>query len=311
MTKPKILVTGVTSLVGWNLFQEASKVCFTWGTHNEKAKPIWNQKILCLNIENRQAVLECVRKICPEIIFHCSAICALGHCEKKPQKAFAINVKATQNLLQAAEEVGARFIFLSTDLVFDGCNPPFCEEHQPKPLSYFGKTKALAEELVLKSPVDFLIARVALNIGFSVQGTKGASDWILSRLAKGQPVTLYEDEFRCPIESSLLAEMLLQLSLSDQRGILHIAGKDRVSRYELGCRLLSSKGLPPELLHAGTRLDAPWPPRPHDLTLDCSKLCRVLGISLPTLEDSLERMFPYSSSMRRPENYGVSSAASK
>lgn len=287
MEKTDFLITGASGLIGWNFLQAASQVGQALGTYNFKARTIAGNHVIRMDLEDPGAIREIFSHYTPRVIVHCSAICALGHCEKAPKRAFAVNVEGTQNLINAAKEIGARLVFLSTDLVFDGKNPPYSEEAIPSPLSIYGKTKALAEERVLGADLESLIARVAITFGPSVQGNKGPSDWILSRLAKGQPVTLYEDEFRSPLSSDTLIPLLLKLAQSSLTGILHVAGSERVSRYELGCRLLETLGLPQSLLTPGSRLQAPWPPRPHDLSFDCGKLVRFLGHGLPTLDQSL------------------------
>jgi dTDP-4-dehydrorhamnose reductase len=281
------LITGASGLIGWNLLRAASQAGQAVGTYNIKARNLGEDLVIRMNLEDPQAIGKVFSQYKPRIIIHCSAICALGHCEKAPERAFSVNVEGTQNLITAAEEIGARFVFLSTDLVFDGKNPPYPEESKPSPLSIYGRTKALAEERVLNAKLESLIARVAITFGPSVQGNKGPSDWILSRLAKDQPVTLYKDEFRNPLSSTTLVPLLLKLAQSSLTGVIHVAGSERVSRYELGCRLLETLNMPSLLLTPGSRLEAPWPPRPHDLSFDCGKLVRFLGHGLPTLAESL------------------------
>ena len=274
-------------MLGWNVFCQAKKKFTVLGTHNEKTKPVMGADIKRLNIEQRERVMEVIIRFQPQVIIHCSAICALGHCEKSPERAYQVNVSATKNLLEAAKTLDAQMIFVSTDLVFDGRNPPYQETDQPKPLSVYGKTKIKAEDLVLDYSSRHLIARCALSFGQSVQGKKGASDWILDRISKGQPVTLYHDEFRSPLEGSLMSEILLKLAFSSLSGIIHIGGRDTLSRLELGKKLLIHRGLPPELLISDSRLNAPWPPRPWNLSFNCTKLEKFLGKSLPGIEDSL------------------------
>ena len=282
-----ILVTGISGLIGWHVFQKAQALGQTLGTYNENIRTIPLGGVSRLNICDAQAVDQLISRLKPQIIFHCDAICALNHCERAPDRAFEVNVQGTKNIIQAADQLGIRVIVLSSDLVFDGLSPPFDENDSCRPLHVFGETKARAEELVLQSKGNHAILRPGLTFGSSLQGNKGPSDWMLSRLFMGRPVSLHTDEFRTPIEASLLAEGFVQLGLTQNTGVFHFAGKDRMNRFELGSILIGKRGLSPQILQKKSRLEA-IPKRPPDVSLRCSRWLETMG-AIPTFKESLAR----------------------
>ncbi|HSX21789.1 MAG TPA: sugar nucleotide-binding protein [Gaiellaceae bacterium] len=143
-------------------------------------------------------------------------------------------VRSTANVVEAARRAGARVIHLSTDLVFDGeGGAPYSEEDEPRPVSAYGRAKLEAERLV-----DGLIVRTSLLYGKPESGPQ-------ERLA-AEGAEFYVDEIRCPTRVGELAAALLELAVSDERGVLHVAGPDAVSRLEFALRLgaVDPRGVP-------------------------------------------------------------------
>jgi dTDP-4-dehydrorhamnose reductase len=186
-------------------------------------------------------------------------------------------VEAARNLKQwTAQRQGVRLILLSSDMVFDGSQPPYGEDDPPSPLTAYGEGKAELERL------GGCIVRTSLIYDFE-PGNKQA-DWLLDRIARNERSPLFSDEFRSPIWSVNLADALLELVQSDVDGILNVASPQRMSRLELGQGLLRALGYNPDehvkvTSQAGTG-------RPPDLTLDVSKAQRLLKTSLLSFEQA-------------------------
>ncbi len=201
------------------------------------------------------------------IVFHLAAMSRWEDCEREPDTAARVNAEATGALAAAIRRFGGRLVYVSTDLVFDGEHAPYDEESDPRPASIYGRTKRLGEVSVLAEPRN-LVIRLPLLFGPSFDGKRGAGDSILARIRNGEPVVLFRDEWRTPLHVARAAEMVLAEGLDPgTKGIRHLPGPERLSRLELGLRLIREAGLDDSLVEEGSRLDMPGVPRPRDCSL--------------------------------------------
>jgi dTDP-4-dehydrorhamnose reductase len=171
-------------------------------------------------------------------------------------------------------------VLVSTDLVFDGEHAPYREEDTPAPLSVYGKTKVTAEEAVRSLPRG-VVARLSLLYGPSLSGRPSFFDEQAAALRAGRPVTLFDNEWRTPLDLATAARALTALAASDVTGIVHIGGPQRLSRLEMGRQLAKFLGVERPNLVVVSRNDHPAAePRPRDTSLDSSRW-RGLFPSLP------------------------------
>ncbi|MEZ5962905.1 MAG: sugar nucleotide-binding protein [Planctomycetota bacterium] len=169
----------------------------------------------------------------PDLVLHLAAVSAMAACERDPALALQVNVHATAAIC----EVAPRVVFASTDLVFGGDRAPYAAADPPRPRSVYGRTKARAEEVVLARPRG-LVVRLPLLFGRSFDGRRGATDMIRAAAATGEELTLFVDEYRTPLHAGDAADVLWLLALGDRGGVVHAAGRERVSRWELGRRFV-------------------------------------------------------------------------
>lgn len=261
----------------------------TFYHHPPKYKgPNWCE----LDLTAFQAVQKCLDAFRPDVIIHAAANSDLDECEKNPQAAEKINVVATKFLAQTAEAFGVRFIFVSSDMVFDGKTGFYSENDPVSPLAVYGKNKIDAEKSVHLSCKNHVIARTALIYGRPLGGGSSFSNWMEMRLRKNQTVPLYTDQFRTPIYVENLAEMLLELAQSDFVGTLHLGGANRIDRYNFGLQLCSLGGYNSRLLQKTSMHDfQPLAPRPADVSFSIDKAKSVLTTKMLSTEGGLLRMF--------------------
>jgi dTDP-4-dehydrorhamnose reductase len=208
----------------------------------------------------------------------------------------------------AASQVGARLIHLSTDVLFDGEHAPYRESDPPAPITFYGAAKAAAEGIVATYP-NHVIVRTSLVTCFdppdrstatvlqalgeptregTSEGENGSEEERapplpqspLPPFSPARPVTLFTDEYRSPVRIEDLAAALVELVEHNYRGVLHVAGPERLSRYELGLRIVAYHGREPSpgILRgtvAGSGLI-----RPRDCTLDIALARRILRTPL-------------------------------
>jgi dTDP-4-dehydrorhamnose reductase len=170
---------------------------------------------------------------------------------------------------RAAATVGARLIHLSSDVIFDGeKGAPYVEEDEPSPVTDYGRDKAGAERAVREAHPDALIVRTSLMYG-------GAEPGRHERSAADPDSVFFTDEVRSPVHVGDLAAALLELAARDDSGILHVAGAEPLSRYELA-RLLAPD---PERVRSST-IEESGLVRPRDCTLSSARAAALLRTRL-------------------------------
>ena len=261
-------VTGAGGLIGSALLRSASPTWEVYGTTRQQ-----------VDLTNAATVHEAFETIQPDVIIHCAALGSTVACERDPAQARTLNVDMTLRLAELADKI--RFVFFSTDLVFDGRAGHYDETADVNPLSVYAETKVLAERVVLKNPKHTVI-RTALN-----GGNRGFNEELRLAWEAGRTVHLFTDEFRSPIAALVTSRAVWELIEQNHAGLYHVAGTERLSRWQIG-RLLAQRW--PQLhprLQAASRLTYSGPPRPPDTSLNCAKAQQLLSFPLPGLTDWL------------------------
>lgn len=205
-------------------------------------------------------------------------------CQGKPELARRVNVEVTALLCDLAAEIS--FVFFSTDLVFDGKSGGYHEPSPVNPLSVYAETKVAAEKIVLANP-RHLVIRTSLNAGSSPTGDRAFNEQVRMAWQRGERLRLFTDEFRSPIPAIVTARATWELINAGQTGLFHVAGQERLSRYEIG-KLLAARW--PKLaggIEPASRRDFQNPPRPPDTSLNCMKAQSVLPFRLPAFSEWL------------------------
>ena len=220
----------------------------------------------------------------PDVILHCAALTKPAACERDAAWAHMLNVEMTARLADLARQI--RFVFFSTDLVFDGRTGQYDETAEVNPLSVYGETKAQAEEIVLRNPAHTVI-RTSLNGGASPSGDRGFNEELRRAWRAGHSVNLFTDEFRCPIPALVTARAVWQLLEHNHTGLYHVAGTERLSRWQIGQLLAQRWPQLSPLFVPVSRLTYTGPPRPADTSLTCTKAQQLLSFRLPGLTEWL------------------------
>ena len=271
-------ITGANGLIGNYLVQTAPRLA-----------PRWRVRALTrsdFDLLDFAAVERAFRHDQPQLIIHCAAITVVGDAQKNPELARRVNVDITRFLAELAAEIP--FVFFSTDLVFDGRKGNYSETDTPNPLHIYGETKLAAEQFVLKNP-RHLVVRTSINAGPSPTGTRAFDEQLRRSLqSAGSAMTLFTDEFRCPIPAAETARAVWELVEKNCAGLYHVAGAEKLSRLQIAQRLLPHW---PEIkteIKSGSAKDFPGTPRALDTTLDISKAQKILSRPLPRFSDWLK-----------------------
>ncbi|MBI4617750.1 MAG: NAD(P)-dependent oxidoreductase [Planctomycetes bacterium] len=284
----RVLVTGASGFLGHNfcrLHASRFELVTAWGRRPPVVPGAASHQVDLADGAALGRLLEAAR---PDAILHLGAMTRVEECERNP-RAWAVNHEASRRIALFAAARGLRLVHVSTDLVFDGTSAPYREEDRPAPVSDYGRTKAAAEEAVLAAGGNAVVCRISLAFGRAPDGALRQIDWILRDAAAGKPVKLFTDEWRTPIDAATAADCLAELIELDLRGILHVAGTERWSRFDFGRFLLARAGLDPGLAVPGTIRESPLP-RPPDVSLDTVRARRVLATPFLGVEAGLARV---------------------
>ncbi len=291
----KILLTGASGLLGHAFVQAAKrrkhKVIGIVGSFAEPISGLDQQKTIDLN---DLATLESfVLEQFPDAIVNCAAISIPSLCESDPSASERINVLVPEKLALLSRHLFARFIHISTDQVFDGTSAPYYIGDTPKPFSIYSTHKAESEKRVLDMASEFAsILRIPLLNGNSPRGDRSLHEHLLAAWSQGKKTPLFLDEFRQPCLSDNLADAMVELcERNDLQGLLHWAGSDPLSRFEIGKRMLNHFGLSPDFISKSNRGNHPeHSRRQENLTLDLQPLEGRLKTRPQAFSEQLESL---------------------
>ena len=241
-------------------------------TYGSNAVELPGVRMERLDIADASDVSQLVGRIRPDVIIHTAAQAKPDVCEERKRFAFDTNVRGTDNLVRAAETIGAHFVHVSTDLVFNGEHNPYPEGDRLSPPNYYGLTKAAAEAAVLASDADAAIVRTPIIYGPRMfPNLNSFSDTIIHSLKTGKPMSAFSDQRRCPTPAWNLADVLLEIAERRLTGIFHAVCPESSTRYEFAVKLAETLGLDASLIRPATMGQSPAVAfRPHDLILDTS-----------------------------------------
>lgn len=290
-----ILVTGASGLLGQALARELARRGRTGvGTSRDGARLPAGLEPRALTLDDGGAAAAAlVRALRPAAVLHVAAMADADACARDPAAAARVNRDATGALARAAVEVGARVVYTSSDLVFDGTRAPYGEDDPVAPLGPYMATKAEGEALARAAGPGVLVARVALLYGRATGERQRPTfaDTLAARLARGEQVPCFADQWRTPVQVDDAAGLLLDLLDRGAEGTVHVAGPERVSRLELARAIARALGLDPAGCRPVRAEDVPGlAPRPPDASLRDDRLRALLGRGGLGVEDGCARL---------------------
>lgn len=224
----------------------------------------------------------------PDVILHCAAMTNVDLCEGDKEIALDVNAYAPFELAKRAQEYGAKFVFISSDAVFDGKKvEPYSEGDPTCPINVYGASKALAEELIIN--IDSALILRTNMYGFNYQSKKSLSEWVVSSLSDGVAIRMFDDVLFSPLLANSLVEAIVHLVHEEASGIVHVGSSNNMSKFDFGSEISSHLGVY-GLIDACSVDDFDFRARrSHNMALDTS-FAKSLGLSLPTIEDDLSLM---------------------
>jgi len=251
-SKKKIFITGANGLLGQKLVaQLVEKVEFqvVASGKGECRLPGDGFEYVSLDITSGVDVEKSLAVIMPDVIIHGAAMTHVDQCELNQEACYDANVNATAYLIKAAEEAKAHFIFVSTDFIFSGEEGPLDENAIPAPVNYYGETKLIGEEMVMKSKTKWSIARTVLVFGIAHDMSRtNIVLWVKSSLEAGKEIQVVDDQFRTPTLAEDLAAGCILVAEKGSEGVFNISGPDFLTPYEMANITADYFGLNKELI---------------------------------------------------------------
>lgn len=261
-----LLVIGV-GLLGREVARASGDVFNTAVTYNKNPVQIEGCQTYQMDI-TKDADL--IRNLSPEYIVLTAAMTNVDLCETDREGAWKANALGPKSIAEAAQEIGAKLIHVSTDFVFDGERGMYSEDDHVNPINYYGESKLAGERFVQEICPDSLIARTSVLYGHSPVRLNFAT-WAAAEMQKGNRINIVNDQYNSPTYSSNLADMILRIR--DEVGIFHACGSQRISRYDFAIEIAKAFGLDESLINSISsdqlKLKAR---RPGDSSMNVSKI---------------------------------------
>ena len=296
----KVFVTGVAGQLGHDVMNELASRGYT-GVGTDLAESysgiqdgtyVTMAEYVSLDITNKEAVMNTIKSIKPDVVVHCAAWTAvdLAEDEDKQAKVKAINVDGTQNIADACKEIDAKMVYISTDYVFDGQGTtpwqPDCKDY--KPLNVYGETKLGGELAVSNTLSKYFIVRIAWVFG------KNGNNFIKTMLNVGKKfdtLKVVNDQIGTPTYTYDLARLLVDMIETDKYGYYHATNEGGyISWYDFACEIFKQAGYTNTVIPVTTEeYGLSKAARPFNSRLDKSKLVENGFKPLPTWQDALKR----------------------
>lgn len=287
--KPRLCLSGASGFLGLNICKVAQNRFDIIALYNNYKPSLAGINFVHCDITDENSIKQIFTKYSPDAFIHAGAISAPNICEQDPQKSFLVNVQGSILCAKACAYKNIPFVFTSTDLVFDGTQPPYSEESKCNPINVYGKHKLQAEQEIHAIYPNASVCRMPLMYGDTDGHANSFIQPIIKAFKTKQEITLFQDEIRTPASALTASEGLL-LAIEKKPKLIHLGGIERMSRVEFGKRLAAVLKISDGKIIEGKQRDVTMSaPRPKDVSLDSSKAF-ALGYKPLKFEDELHKL---------------------
>lgn len=281
MDQQFFLITGASGYLGRHLVPIVAARGRVYSAVHRASETAGDREFV-VDIGDRDGVLELVDRLQPTAIIHTAAV---NPGQGDDAEMMRINAEGSRHVAEAAVEVGARLVAMSTDIVHDGLGGPYSDDASASPINSYGKSKAAGEVAVLEADPSAAVVRTSLMYGLDEmdRGTAGFAHMI----ERGEEAALFSDVLRNPVAVDVLADALLRLTQIEYSGVLNIAGGKAMSRMEFGTRMLSWWGVETDGLVRPVNAADISDSVPLDVRLDSRRAEKLLGMTFPGVDEVL------------------------
>lgn len=246
-----------------------------------------------VDITEKDAVDRVIEEVKPDAVVNVAAIASIDRAEREQELAWQVNVEGAKHIAEICAKRSIKYVFFSSDAVFDGKGSVYTEEDELNPVNYYGYTKAEAERVILKAHPGAVTIRISLVMGFPVTGGNSFFADLESKLKDGKTILCPIDEVRTPVDVITLSECVLELAENDFSGVLHVGSTDSINRYDLTKKLAKrmsfDEGLVVPLDSHESRSGRA--PRHKNGIISVSKAQKALRTRLFGVDEGIDRAF--------------------
>ncbi|CAL1261428.1 unnamed protein product [Larinioides sclopetarius] len=274
-----VIVTGASGLLGRAVVAEFKRN--SWKVLG-LARTRVRDDLVQIELADINAVSRIVREFKPHAIVHCAAERSPDKIQENPSRYEKLNVAVPRELAKLADEVKAVFVFISTDYVFSGENPPYREDDMVDPLNAYGVSKVKAEQAVIMNNSDSCILRIPVLYGGEESIEESAVSVLINSIKMNVQVQVSNLEIRFPSHTKDVAGIiyeLVQRKLQDKSlksNIYQWCGSEPFTKYEMACIIAETFGQDHDHL-VPVNVASPGTPRPMNCQMSCERL-ENLGI---------------------------------
>lgn len=294
----KTLVTGVNGQLGHDVMLELQKRgyeavgCGSSPEYRGMADAVAKLPYVSLDITDDAAVVRVLQEIKPDCVCHCAAWTAVDAAEEpeNKDKVFAVNVDGTRNLARACQALDAKFMYISTDYVFNGqgTEPWKADSQEFAPLNVYGKSKLYGELAVKELLTKYFIVRIAWVFGLN------GNNFVKTMLKVGKThdtLRVVNDQIGTPTYTADLARLLVDMLATEKYGTYHATNEGGyISWYDFATEIFRQAGYSTKVIPVTTEeYGLSKAKRPFNSRLDKSKLREKGFAALPDWKDALKR----------------------
>ncbi|PAE09729.1 dTDP-4-dehydrorhamnose reductase [Niallia circulans] len=273
----KILVTGYSGQLGYDVVLEGKKRGFDMIGVGHKE----------LDITQEEQVQNYIHTVKPDVVIHCAAYTAVDNAEDNKDVCFDVNVNGTKYLAASAKSVDAKFIYISTDYVFEGTGiEPFTEEDAANPVGYYGITKYEGEKAVQSLLDKYFIVRISWVFG--INGNNFIKTML--RLAETRKeLNVVGDQYGSPTYTFDLAKLLLDMAETEKYGVYHASNEGFTTWADFAKEIFQVAGKAVKVNSITTEEYPTKAVRPKNSRMSKDKLEKNGFTRLPAWQDALTR----------------------
>jgi dTDP-4-dehydrorhamnose reductase len=286
----KIVVTGASGFLGWNLcrllLQKGHAVTAVAHRHAIRLEGVIDERC---DLTDYAGIRDLLHRHRPDAIVHAAAVASPAVCQEHPAESRKVNVDASIAIAGLCQELAIPCAFVSTDLVFDGREPPYDEEKTVSPISRYGEQKAEAEAAMVARHDRVTVCRMPLMYGDAPAPAQSFLQPLIQGILSGKEQRLFTDEYRTPASGADAAAGIALVLFAGEK-IVHLGGRESVSRFEFARSLAYLLGRKDANLRPLLQADMPAiAPRPKNVSLD-SRKSYLLGYDPAPIESALGRL---------------------
>lgn len=275
----KVLVTGATGQLGWDVMEELKRRCIDCRGTGAKD----------LDITDREAVMQYIGTYRPDAVIHCAAYTAVDKAEDEPELCRKVNADGTAYIAEACKLVDARMVYISTDYVFgDDGDRPHEVDDPPHPLNVYGQTKWEGEEAVRHILQKYFIVRISWVFG------EHGNNFVKTMLRLGKErkeISVVADQFGAPTYTADLAPLLCDMVMTDKYGTYHACNSGCCSWAEFAQEIFRAAGMNVKVIHICTEAYPTKAKRPKNSRLRMDSLRTAGFIALSKWQETLKRFY--------------------